>query len=108
MAIGAVAGTRLAETRSKTASTAGERFESCALRPTGSICLPRRQVCRATWYSGLPSCLSTTRLVSVELDRVDDRCGLGNERFEAVLGRDDSDGQGLNRHALREVDEVKA
>ena len=55
----------------------------------------------------VPSALPSSPSAGVELDRLDDRCGLGDDFVEACLGRYDGDRQGLNRHALREVDEVE-
>ncbi len=49
-----------------------------------------------------------SRRPGVELDRVDDRCGLGDDVVEAFLGRHDRDRQGLDRHVVGEVDEVEA
>ena len=43
----------------------------------------------------------------VEHDRLDDRCGLGDDLLEAVRGRHDRDRQRLLGHTLREVDEVE-
>src|SRR3970282_1295918 len=43
----------------------------------------------------------------VELDRLDDRCGLFDELLEALFGRHHRARPRLNRHALREVDEVQ-
>lgn len=55
----------------------------------------------------VPCSLPSTSSAGVELDRLDDRCGLGDDFVEALLGRHDRDRQRLNRHALGEIDEVQ-
>jgi hypothetical protein len=50
---------------------------------------------------------SSTPSAGVELDRLDDRCRLGDDVVETLLGRNNRDRQGGHRHALGEVDEVE-
>ena len=51
--------------------------------------------------------LARAAISRVELDRLDDRFGLCDDFLEALLGCYDRDGQRVNRHAFREVDEVE-
>jgi hypothetical protein len=52
--------------------------------------------------------LVSQSVVGVELDRRDDRRGLGDDILEGGLGRHDRDRQRIDGHPLGEVDQVEA